>query len=492
MSGNNGRVTNGRASLPPSQYSESGSLPLGWSVAKISDFTPSGGLFDGPFGSSLKTADYTDHGIRVIRLENVSNLRFVDDRAVYISQQKYQLLEKHTVGEGDLLVGSFVDGQVRVCLVPKLATLSIAKADCFCVRPDGRVIGNRYLMYLLGSEKTREAFIDHIHGATRPRITTKQLRQLTVQIPPLAEQQRIVAALDAVLAKVASCRERLARIPTLLKRFRQAILAAACSGRLTADWREKNSAIAHDWQTLPASEACELVQSGSTPPKGEFAASGIPFLKVYNIVDNRVDFDYRPQFVSEKMRSTKLRRSVVLPGDVLMNIVGPPLGKVAVVPKNYKEWNINQALVLFRPKPFLLNRYLYLALASGEPYAEILQETRGSAGQANISLSQCRAMLLSYPGVAEQQEIVRRVDALFAVADKLEARYELARRHVDRLAQAVLAKAFRGELVPTEHALAAAEGRDYETAEQLLERIRAARPAAPSKPRRPRAKKSRT
>jgi type I restriction enzyme S subunit len=81
------------------------------------------------------------------------------------------------------------------------------------------------------------------------------------------------------------------------------------------------------------------------------------------------------------------------------------------------------------------------------------------------------------PPRSEQEEIVRRVDALFALADKIEARVKSATARVEKSTQAILAKAFRGELVPTEAELARQEGRDYEPASVLLERIRMERTA---------------
>ncbi|HEV7743793.1 MAG TPA: restriction endonuclease subunit S [Pyrinomonadaceae bacterium] len=220
---------------------------------------------------------------------------------------------------------------------------------------------------------------------------------------------------------------------------------------------------------MPAQDACEVVQSGSTPAKDRFRSDvGIPYLKIYNIVNQRIDFLHKKQYIDLETQKN-LKRSIVKPGDVLMNIVGPPLGKVALVPSTHPEWNINQALVLFRPKAFLSSQFLYYLLCSGLPYSEILNETRGSAGQSNISLSQCREMLLSLPEFEEQQEIVRRVQALFKTADALEARYIKAKAHVDKLTQSILAKAFRGELV--------AQDPNDQPASVLLERIRKVRAA---------------
>ena len=209
-----------------------------------------------------------------------------------------------------------------------------------------------------------------------------------------------------------------------------------------------------------------------------FSDEGIPFLKVYNIVDQKIDFDYKPQYVSGPIHARELQKSKVLPGDVLMNIVGPPLGKVAIVPEAHKEWNINQAITLFRSSKRVLAGWIYIVLCEGKPIREVLASTKGSVGQVNISLSQCRAFELPVPSVDEQTEIVRRVETLFAFADRLEARLQAAKTAVDRLTPSLLAKAFRGELVPQDP--------NDEPATELLKRLRAASSDVSTKPARKR------
>ncbi len=141
-----------------------------------------------------------------------------------------------------------------------------------------------------------------------------------------------------------------------------------------------------------------------------------------------------------------LKRCKCYPNDVLMNIVGPPLGKIAMVTDQFPEWNINQPIVVYRPLNFLNHLFLYYWLCSLEPIKETLKDTRGSAGQINISLSQARNIFIPLPPLEEQQEIVRRVEKLFALADYLEAKYKKAVEQVEKIEQSVLAKAFRGEL----------------------------------------------
>ena len=331
--------------------------------------------------------------------------------------------------------------------------------------------------YLLAHFKTPRFLRDGeqvMSGAVgQQRVPKQYLLDSQLPLPPLNEQKRIADKLDALLARVDACHERLDRVPAILKRFRQSVLATATSGDLTTDWRA--ATLADPWTSERATNICDKVQSGGTPREGFVDQPGIPFLKVYNIVNQQVAFNYRPQYVTAAIHNGPLAKSRAIPGDVIMNIVGPPLGKVAIVPDSFREWNINQAIALFSPSARVSSGWLYIVLCSGMSVNSIIHETRGIAGQTNISLSQCRNFEFPIPSVGEQAEIVQRVDSLFAYANRLEARYAAARAQVECLTPALLAKAFRGELVPQDP--------NDEPASTLLERIRAARAAAPPKPR---------
>jgi len=321
-----------------------------------------------------------------------------------------------------------------------------------------------------------------------------------IVLPPLNEQERIAAKLDKLLSKVETAKTRLDLILQILKRFRQSVLSAAVSGELTKEWRAKNSFernigdfvetikrerecfcksdkeinkfhnsfeytvnIENKWLEIKAELVCDFITKGTTP-KYLLEKGDIPFLKVYNIIEDSIDFNYKPQFVDTKTHKGFLKRSIVYPNDILMNIVGPPLGKVAIVTSQFNEWNINQALAIFRPIKSLLPNYLYYFLKDGSPITQILLDTKGIVGQSNISLEQCRNIMINIPSIEEQKEIVRRVEQLFKFADQIEARYNKAKQYADKLTQSLLAKAFRGELVPQDP--------NDEPAEKLLERIK--------------------
>jgi type I restriction enzyme S subunit len=221
-----------------------GELPAGWRRASLQELLPPGGIFDGPFGSNLKSMDYTEFGVRVIRLENVGHLSFVGDRETFVSQEKYETMKRHTVGEGDIIFASFIAEEIRVCVLPKLTTTAIAKADCFCLRPKGDLVNRRYLSYQLASQESYNQLLDNIHGATRPRINTTQLRKLEVRICSLPEQQEIVHRVEALFALADRLESRYKKAKTHTDKLTQSILARAFRGEL----------VPQDYNDQPASE----------------------------------------------------------------------------------------------------------------------------------------------------------------------------------------------------------------------------------------------
>ncbi|EPO2879649.1 restriction endonuclease subunit S [Vibrio cholerae] len=184
---------------------------------------------------------------------------------------------------------------------------------------------------------------------------------------------------------------------------------------------EKPFELPEGWEWCRLDDICQGITSGSTPPKSNFQElPGIPYLKVYNIRNQLIDFEYNPQFIDIECHSSKLARSVLYPGDVVMNIVGPPLGKIALIPDSYPEWNCNQAITFFRPIKPSLNRYIYTYLTAGTFLDSI--ELIGTAGQDNISVTKSRSIVLPTPPLEEQSRIVRKVNDLLEICEQLKQR----------------------------------------------------------------------
>lgn len=203
-----------------------------WKNVELISLVEKGGIFDGPFGSHLKTSDYTDKGVRVVRLENIEHLRFIEEKRTFISKEKYQTLLKHTVGGGDIIFSSFIADEIRVCKLPKFNTKAIAKADCFCVRPNEQSVNKDFLLLTLASHKSYEQLVTNIHGATRPRINTTQFKKLIVSLPPMNEQQEIVRRVEQLFSLVDKIEKRFNKVKTQIDKLPQAILSKAFKGEL--------------------------------------------------------------------------------------------------------------------------------------------------------------------------------------------------------------------------------------------------------------------
>lgn len=211
-------------------------------------------ISDGPFGSNLKSDDYTDEGARVVRLENIGHLSFDSAKETFISLDKYETLKKHTLLPNDLLFSSFVDEEVRVCEFPaNIGEPTINKADCFCVRVDRAQVDPRFLAFRLACKSTYQALKALVHGATRPRINLRQLREFEVLLPSADEQAEIVRRVETLLAFADRLEARLQNAQTATERLTPALLAKAFRGEL----------VPQDPNDEPASELLRLLQQAA-------------------------------------------------------------------------------------------------------------------------------------------------------------------------------------------------------------------------------------
>jgi type I restriction enzyme S subunit len=182
------------------------------------------------------------------------------------------------------------------------------------------------------------------------------------------------------------------------------------------------------------------VTSGSTPSKDAFVNNGIPFLKMYNLRSQEIDFNYKPQYIKEKVHNGQLKRCRAYPGDVLMNIVGPPLGKIAIIPESLPECNFNQAAVLIRPTVRDCNKYIFWFLNEMSEINAI--DTKGVAGQDNISVTQAQSIKIPIPPLSEQKRIVAEIEKQFAKTKQLREHIIANREANEQLLKALLHQAF--------------------------------------------------
>jgi type I restriction enzyme S subunit len=297
-------------------------------------------------------------------------------------------------------------------------------------------------------------------------------------VPPLLEQQRIVDKIEALFARVHAARDRLAKLPAILRRFRQSVLAAACSGRLTEEWRAKCGmvgSIEEHWATSAVDSICEAVVDcpHSTP---KWTESGEVCLRTTNFTVRALDVS-EVRYVSRQTYEHRIARLRPREGDVVYSREGGILGIACVIPKGLRAC-LGQRMMLMRANPAVVRAEFLCHVLNSPAILAVVRDLTGGTASPHLNVGDIKQFSVPLPSIAEQDEILRRVDALVALADAIERRVVAAAARADKLTRSILAKAFGGELVPTEAELARQEGREYEPASVLLERIKTERAAS--------------
>lgn len=471
--------------------------PDGWDTHSVGELATSPSSIS--YGV-LKPGPETADGIPMLRVKDLKN-GHIDTAEIYRISPKLDSEYKRTKLKGGEVLLSIQGTVGRVAIVPSsLAGANVSRT--LAVIPPINSEFAKWLWMMLQTPQIQDAMRLVIGGTTRDSLNLRDLRPLRLPVAPSNEQRRILAKLEKLLSRVDAAQARLANIPRILKRFRQSVLAAACSGKLTADWRGKNpneepaaallkqirevrlerassnreteqikAAFSTDigsgdeglelpptWALCPIG-AIGTVSNGSTPSRriSEYWNGNIHWVssgEVRNsIISTTRECITKHGFINSSVR--------LLPrGTVLLAMIGEgkTRGQTAILEI---EATINQNIAAIDIRHgYLVPAYLWRWFQY--QYETTREQGSGSGPQA-LNCQSVRELSFYLPPLAEQQEIVRRVEALFKTADALEARYRTAKAHVDKLTQSILAKAFRGELVPQDP--------NDEPASALLQRI---------------------
>lgn len=434
-------------------------LPVGWERCLLGDAVDYGRT------QKAEPSDIPDHAW-VLELEDIEK-----DSSKLLSRSTFaDRKSKSTKNAFDK--GAVLYGKLR----PYLNKVLLADEPGFCsteIIPlqAGEGIAAGYLFHWLKSPEFLEYTDEVSHGINMPRLGTEAGRKAPLVLAPLNEQRRIAAKLDTTLAAVNACRQRLDGVAAILKRFRQAVLAAATSGELTREWREERGIEIDTWRGDVFSDlVCEsrtgLVRSAAE--QYELEGELVPYLKMDSIGEF---WGCSHEGLKGIHCDAAERKTYQLAyGDWLFNtrnsleLVGKSCvweGPEGVV--------FNNNLLRVRFTGIVRSQWVEIFFRSPDGRGVLAGVKSATTSVAAIYQRSLMALEIPVPSIEEQTELIDRVETFFTLADQLEARLNAARKVVDRLTPALLAKAFRGELVPQDP--------NDEPASVLLERIRAARQA---------------
>jgi type I restriction enzyme S subunit len=376
---------------------------------------------------------------------------------------------KQVVEEEDVLLCKINPRINRVWSVEKKdAYPQVASSEWIVVRsPD---LCTSYLCHFFSSADFRELLCEGVTGVggSLTRAQPKRVREFGIRLAPGLEQRRIAAKLDTTLAAVEACRQRLDGVAAILKRFRQAVLVAATSGELTREWREERGITQDSWSPIKTKEAGKIQLGRQRSPKYHHGPTMRPYLRVQNVFEDLIDLD---DVMEMDFSGADLKKYTLHHGDILLNEGQSPqfLGRPAMYRGELPGACFTNSLIRFQVGDSVLAEFALLVFRYSMHSGRYVEEGTITTNIAHLSAGRFGEVEFPLPPLAEQQEIVRRAQRLFTLANQLEARLTAARKVVERLTPALLAKAFRGELVP--------QDTNDEPASVLLERIRAARQA---------------
>ncbi|MBM4467579.1 MAG: hypothetical protein FJ014_18830 [Chloroflexi bacterium] len=422
-------------------------LPEGWTWKKLPE------VAEIVMGQSPPSSTYNEEGI---------GLPFYQGKAdfgeLYPKPRKWCSVPGKVAKPGDILMS------VRAPVGPT----NLADTECcigrgLCaIRPSGDMPSRFLLEYFRWIERY---IADMGQGSTFTAISRRDIETVDVPLPTLAEQERIVVRIEALFRQSRAAREALERIPPLFRRFRQAVLAAAFRGDLVPQDSADEPAVAilkriqaqrkalplldtsalldlpKEWAWTTIGEVAETT-SGGTPLRNhpEYYHGTIPWIKSGELEDNIIS-DAEEFITGEGLKNSSAK--VFPKGTALVALYGATVGKTGILGIDAAT---NQAVCAVFPlnEAFTAEFITYWLQYQRQ---KLIDQSAGGA-QPNISQRILRAFPMPLVPLAEQRRIVARIQEFFARAEAVEAAVAIARRRLDKLDQAILARAFRGELVP--------------------------------------------
>jgi type I restriction enzyme S subunit len=426
-------------------------------------------------GSSLKQHEqFFEGALPISRIETIADETIDFNRVKYVEANENEI-EKYELLDGDILFSHINSDKHlgKTAFFNNEETL-LHGINLLLLR-SSNVVNSEFIYLVLRDLRYSGKFIEVAQrSVNQSSINQKKLKAFRIPLPPRAEQDRIVAKVDALMAQHAAIQQAMKRIPQLLKDFRQQVLTQAVTGKLTEEWRvgkeleefdldsvikerklkqinfkiKKTSAELFNWFESPKGwkwskmeNVCLKITDGAhNTPK--ILDAGFPFLMAKDLSEGFLDFSQN-KYISEKDHKELYNKCMPEIGDLLIVNIGAGSGNNVIIDKVF-EFSFKNIAILKRSEP-LESRFLkiYFDVRKDEIFRT---KTRGGA-QPFLSLTVLKDIDIVLPPLQEQQEIVRRVESLFEKAMAIEQRYEQLKTQIGTLPQSILHKAFKGELV---------------------------------------------
>lgn len=450
---NNATTKNTQDTKNLSELSALSGLPGGWKWVKLGEIAKlvRGVSYKKDVASKSPLPNY----LPIIRANNInSSLNFED--LVYVPKELIK--EEQFIKSGDIVIAMSSGSKDLVGKAAQAQSdLKIAFGTfCGLVRFYSDKVYNKFFGFYFHSKTYRDHISKVSMGVNINNLRRTHIEELLLPLPPLAEQKKIVEKIEELFSQLDSGVAALKKAKEQIRLYRQSVLAAAFSGKLTTKSTKDTenlselsalSGLPNGWKWVKLGEVAELITKGASPRWQGFEyvddESQTLFITSENVRENYLDIS-KPKYLSNSI-NYKLKRSVLKKGDVLFNLVGASIGRAAVFNLD-KESNINQAVALIRLSEELSNKYLSFYLNSENAKKHYMNEVVDFA-RANLSLTDTANIPIPFCSSREQLQIVSEIEKRFSEADNLEKAIDESLAKAETLRQSILKQAFEGKLV---------------------------------------------
>ena len=464
-------------------------LPNGWELVSL----PLVAYFQE--GPGLRKRQFRKEGIPFLNIRTFKEEIIDKSLCQYLDKKEVQEQYSHfLLNEGDIIVSSSGTlgrtAVVRKQDLPLMLNTSVIRFRA--LKPN--ILDQGYLRLFLKSPYFYEQIISRCTGTAQLNYGPSHLKEMDIILPPLPEQKRIVAKVEKLLEQVNKTREELAKLPLLIKKFRQSVLAKAFKGELTKQdpkdelasvllerikkerqkllgnkYKEPEPVNTTDLPDLPKGwEWATIDQTGLLNPR--HPSNIAPPNRLVSFVPMAaVDADLGVITAPETKPISEVIKGFThfINGDILFAKITPCMenGKAAIAKGLVNGIGCGTTeFHVIRPLGGLLSDYIYYFVRQETFRRKAKDNMTGTVGQARVPTEFIKSEFIPVPPLLEQKRIVDEIESLFTRADEIAKAIEEAQKHCDRMTQSILAKAFRGELVPQDPS--------DEPASVLLERIK--------------------
>ncbi|OXS26464.1 MAG: hypothetical protein BI182_15400 [Acetobacterium sp. MES1] len=394
------------------------------------------GFFDGDWILS-QNMDINGE-VRLIQLSDIGIGSFLDKSSKHINSEKFDELGCKELIEGDILISRMAEPIVRSFIFPKLTYKCITVVDVAVLRCNNNLVNIKFANYLFNTPWFTELAMSIARGTTRVRITRKNLGELPIPLPPLAEQQRIVDRIESLFDQLDQAKALIQEALDSFETRKAAILHQAFTGALTKKWREEHIIQKHLEYKKLIDITTKITDGFHNSPSPQNI--GYPYVMAGNVKETGINFN-SGLFMDEKNHRELYNKAHPKKGDILLVNIGAGSGTSAVIDVDFEFSFKNSAILKLKEdvNPYYVN--YYLQYTKEKTLAEI---SKGGA-QPFLSLKVIKEMKIMMLPFVEQNQVVCILDDLFA---KEQAAKDLCDQidQIDTIKKTILGKAFRGEL----------------------------------------------